>query len=187
MQNIPGVVFVGDLVEQNGKTIRENNLARTHKIPLGTIVEVEMELYSTSCEERIEVDLRGKCRLYVVGHLRDCDGTPLYAVSDIPVKYPVDARTFSHERMVYDAIAKVIEYGYGEEVLRPIEGAKQRIIFLCRRDVRTGYEGLELFTAIVIMLIGVGGKKFLNFSFLRCSNKYGFYKTKTLPPILAQW
>jgi len=33
----------GDIVEKNGKTIRENNLALTHKIPIDTLVEVKYD------------------------------------------------------------------------------------------------------------------------------------------------
>lgn len=62
--------FVGDVVENNGLTIKENNLAISHDIPLGTLVEVNS---SAS-------DFDG-VRLFVVEHERDCDGEPLYALS----------------------------------------------------------------------------------------------------------
>lgn len=50
-----------NVVEANGKTIKQNNMERTHGIPLGTLVETEEGL-----------------RLWVVLQGRDCDGTPLY-------------------------------------------------------------------------------------------------------------
>ena len=53
--------FYGNLVEENGKTIKENNLNKEHKIPIGSLVEID-----------------DVCRLYVVNYSRDCDGTPLY-------------------------------------------------------------------------------------------------------------
>ena len=63
------VVFVGDIVEENGKTVKENNTARVHQIPLGSLVEI-------TCDG----ELNG-LRLFVVHHSRDCDGEPLYDLS----------------------------------------------------------------------------------------------------------
>ena len=57
-----GVISVASLIEANGKTWRENNLAKEHTIEVGTLVEV----------------ISSGLRLYVYGHSRDCDGTPLY-------------------------------------------------------------------------------------------------------------
>jgi len=33
------VMNVADIIEENGKTIRENNNAKTHNIPVNTMVE----------------------------------------------------------------------------------------------------------------------------------------------------
>jgi len=54
-------IMFGDIVEKNGKTIRENNLEKTHKYPIGSLIEL------TDGE-----------RLYVMSYGRDCDGSPLY-------------------------------------------------------------------------------------------------------------
>lgn len=62
MSNEKVIVNVADLMEANGKTWRENNLAKEHKIGIGRLVEV----------------ISSGLRLYVFGHGRDCDGTPLY-------------------------------------------------------------------------------------------------------------
>lgn len=62
--------FVGDVVENNGRTIKENNMAIVHDIPLGTLVEVRSA----------DSDFNG-IRLFVVEHERDCDGEPLYTLS----------------------------------------------------------------------------------------------------------
>lgn len=67
------VVYVPDIVEANGKTVRENNLELPHKIPLKTFVEINLD-YSKS----------HGCRGFVVEHRRDCDGTPLYGLSLSP-------------------------------------------------------------------------------------------------------
>ncbi|MCT4994224.1 hypothetical protein LZK84_16415 [Pseudomonas aeruginosa] len=56
------VINVSDLVEENGKTVRENNLAKNHNIAIGELVE----------------NVHSGTRLYVFGYGRDCDGTPLY-------------------------------------------------------------------------------------------------------------
>jgi len=112
------IITVGDLVEENGKTIRENNLAKQHALRLGDVVEVDIEL-SDRHGFPTKVDLRGKCRLYVVAHMRDCDGTPLYMVSDLPVAYPLHTENlFSKERLLYRMLAVVVEHGYSEESLK---------------------------------------------------------------------
>ena len=63
-------IFIGDITEENGKTIRENNLSIKHKIPIGQLVELRSD--SDYGWEGI--------RLFVTSHTRDCDGTPLYSV-----------------------------------------------------------------------------------------------------------
>ena len=63
-------MFVGDIVEANGKTWKENNLEIKHNIPLGKLVEINWE----------NGEYNG-VRLFVVSHGRDCDGTPLYGLS----------------------------------------------------------------------------------------------------------
>jgi hypothetical protein len=76
-QQSGGRLFVlHNLVEENGKTIRGNNLERPHNIPVGTLVEIKFDDWFGE----------GACwkvhaRLWVVAHRRDCDGTPLYSVS----------------------------------------------------------------------------------------------------------
>lgn len=63
-------IFVGDLIESNGKTVKQNNMQIKHNIPLGTLVEI-------NCDDLDEHGLR----LFVTSHDRDCDGTPLYTLS----------------------------------------------------------------------------------------------------------
>jgi hypothetical protein len=69
----------GDVVEGNGKSIRQNNSEQKHKFPIDTLVEVKYERWHS----------RGACekvhaRLFVVWHQRDCDGSPLYHLSSTP-------------------------------------------------------------------------------------------------------
>lgn len=69
-------ISFGNIVEENGKTIRENNLLVSHNIPVGTLVEVKYdEWHGDGACAKIHA------RLWVVEHTRDCDGTPLYALS----------------------------------------------------------------------------------------------------------
>lgn len=63
-------MFFGDIVCPNGKTVYENNMELSHNIPLGQLVEIVDEEYEN----------RG-VRLFVVNHMRDFDGEPLYTLS----------------------------------------------------------------------------------------------------------
>ena len=72
---IMSIVMVSDIVEENGKTVRQNNMKKTHSIPLGYLVEIDG---SGGADEYHGV------RLWVVKHSRDCDGTPLYDLSFEP-------------------------------------------------------------------------------------------------------
>jgi hypothetical protein len=111
----PAIVLFGDLVEKNGKTIRENNSEKQHECALGDVVEIDFSLhYPRDQEFGVEVNLEGMCRLYIVAHQRDCDGTPLYMLSDIPVLYPKETPLWSHQRLLYRSMAHVVEHGYGE-------------------------------------------------------------------------
>jgi hypothetical protein len=80
-------LYIGDIVEENGKTIRQNKMALTHNIPLGTFVEVEYDENDASASE-------GQ-RLYVQGHNRDCDGTPLYSLT---TDYRVVGESFDNDK-----------------------------------------------------------------------------------------
>lgn len=80
--------YFGDIVEKNGKTIRENNTEIPHNIPIGTIVEFDINpdqpLHGTIDENGKEWStgiMCGKARAYIYDHTRDCDGTPLYTLS----------------------------------------------------------------------------------------------------------
>jgi hypothetical protein len=59
---------------KTGKTYREENNSKPHQIPLGTLVEIDFD------DSGLESPKKG-LRLFVVKHYRDCDGTPLYALS----------------------------------------------------------------------------------------------------------
>lgn len=69
-------LFIGDLVQENGKTVKENNLELVHNVPVGSLVEITYESEYEEPSERVK-----GLRLFVVKHSRDCDGSPLYALS----------------------------------------------------------------------------------------------------------
>ncbi len=77
---------------------RDENLEKQHTIPIGTLVEVDCD-YS---DEHMT-------RQYVVGHSRDCDGTPLYDLS------------------VYKSIIETIENGGVQSILIPEDLAIQTL------------------------------------------------------------
>lgn len=58
-------INIADLTDPtDGRTYRQINAAKSHEIPIGTLVE-----------------LKNGARLFVVHHDRDCDETPLYYLS----------------------------------------------------------------------------------------------------------
>ena len=62
-----------NIIEENGFTVKQKNI---HNIPIGTLVEI---IYDDRCDE--EENPTFGCRLFVVAHHHDCDGTPLYDLS----------------------------------------------------------------------------------------------------------
>ncbi len=114
------LVLIGDIIEKNGKTIRENNLSLNHNIPLGQVVEVEIETHSSLVVG--DTGIKGMARLFVVKHDRDCDGTPLYGLSNYPITYHQNS-FLSREWQLYHSVCMYFS-GYSEESLKVIEGVK---------------------------------------------------------------
>lgn len=75
---------ISDIInKQTGKTFGQENLEKVHNIPLHSLVEIE-----------------NGTRLYVIGHVRDCDGSLLYRLApfvDTPL-YRADDTRFYHEK-----------------------------------------------------------------------------------------
>lgn len=61
-------VNIADIPDEDGKTPRQKNREKVHNIPVGSFVESKEFGF----------------RLYVAKHVRDCDETPLYALSTDP-------------------------------------------------------------------------------------------------------
>jgi hypothetical protein len=93
MRGMDEFMLYSEIVESNGKTIYQNNMKRTHTIPIGALVEV------TAPGEPYD-----KIRLYVTRHTRDCDGEPLYSLG------------FKEE-----ANYNMMNGGFGEESLKIVE------------------------------------------------------------------
>lgn len=120
-------IFVGDLVEDNGLTVEQNNLQLKHKIPLGALVEIS---YDSNYDEPDD-DTNG-LRLFVVDHSRDCDGTPLYGLSfSRDAKKRLDEivddieKAWTNEDRQFLTFIKwgrqgAILHGYSEDILKEI-------------------------------------------------------------------
>lgn len=91
-----------------------------HSIPLGSLVEVDVEEYASHTHTGVQIELKGKCRLIVVEHPRDCDGTPLYTLSDIPVRSE-GLTIYPPEWVRYKTFSKFWESGYRAERLKPTD------------------------------------------------------------------
>jgi hypothetical protein len=75
------VINFKDIVEENGKTIEQNNLSKGYKFPLGTLVKFKLGNYNNKTEKgTVYTNVEG--HLYVVEHTRDCDGSPLYTLGE---------------------------------------------------------------------------------------------------------
>lgn len=72
------IILIGDIVEENGLTIARNNRRKQHNIPLGSLVEI---FDPDEDKWKEPEDFKHGLRLWVAGHTRGCDGTPLYVLS----------------------------------------------------------------------------------------------------------
>jgi hypothetical protein len=112
---------MSDIVEENGKTVKENNMAIQHNIPIGALVEVTFDTWhgNGACEVT-------KARLWVVIQSRDCDGTPLYWLSKTPIHEWNDSIRINMDDMQFKkAVSQSLFYnthgGFSEENLKVIE------------------------------------------------------------------
>jgi hypothetical protein len=72
-----------DPIDPQGRSYREVNTAKTHKYPLGALVEM----------------MHGP-RLWIVHHQRDCDDTPLYCLSANPTNTKIEKAGFYNDPWV---------------------------------------------------------------------------------------
>ena len=119
-----------DIVEPNGRTIEQNNLAKAHKYPIGTLVSFDTDEFFRESE-------KGNCQtktsgaLYVMEHLRDCDGSPLYSIGNADLSdegsaelYHIMNKRDDLHRMVKNAMLQGLFHmirNIGEESLTPVK------------------------------------------------------------------
>jgi hypothetical protein len=125
-------INVADIVEENGKTVRQNNNDKTHDIPIGALVEVKYDSWhgGGACE-------KVHARLWVASHDRDCDGTPLYSLSPhkkdmfegaqivFPHGFTHDSGPVTLKESISQNMLNNIKSGFARESLTPIEVTKQ--------------------------------------------------------------
>jgi hypothetical protein len=69
-------INIADIVDkETGKTFRQLNMEKTHKVSVGALVEVCYEV-----EDGCSPPANQGIRLHVIECIRDCDGTPLYVL-----------------------------------------------------------------------------------------------------------
>lgn len=123
------IINLSDIVEDNGKTVRENNMEKQHNIPLGQVVELDIDPEYCGCIQiykkeqtrdgnEVALCYPAKIKMIVVGHNRDCDGTPLYCISDIPVK--ANKMSFL-DKHLYRMACKFYASGWDENSLKVIK------------------------------------------------------------------
>lgn len=118
---------------KNGKVIILNNLPEfrhdneTHKIQLGQVVDLTIDdgcaslnIHKDINGNEVSLHIRGTVRLIVVGHHRDCDGTPLYILSDRPIGM---GEWTLIELMEYKKWCEFLTHGWPESALKLVEGS----------------------------------------------------------------
>ena len=109
------IVNIADVPNpKTGKTPREENAAKSHTIPIGTLVEVKIDYWhgDGACEKI-------HARLWVVKHTRDCDQTPMYSISRMKDPMIANMLDRSHHGIIAEHM-KVIEV---TESIKAGEGA----------------------------------------------------------------
>lgn len=101
----PTLINVADLVNpETGNTYRQDNLALSHTIPVGALVELENGV-----------------RLHVLQQTRDCDGTPLYSLGILEEEGDLAMISPEWEDGVFRIKLLHCFNGYGEESLRRVD------------------------------------------------------------------
>lgn len=108
-----------DFDDPDGPTIKEANLKVQHNIPIGSLVEVKYDTwYGDGVCEKVHA------RLIVVGHHRDCDGTPLYVLANKTaetLEYLAGHFLGSATSFYISMVADVYQTGLGEQDLTVVE------------------------------------------------------------------
>jgi hypothetical protein len=94
---------------KTGKTYREENNAKQHKYKVDDLVEIIS--WGDDCKY-------GGMRLYVIGCVRDCDGTPLYVLGSKGMELWQKAFVKPNTCYNFNSFS-----GFGEESLKLIKSA----------------------------------------------------------------
>lgn len=113
MPQQPVISNVADIVEGNGKTVRENNMTTPHRIPLGTLVEI------VSGNNPALQKYKG-VRAYVCVRERDCDGEPLYGLTLNKNFSEENGDLLLDPKFAQIALIK-ISRGFSESILRVVQ------------------------------------------------------------------
>lgn len=91
-------------------------------------------------EKEIVTGIQGQIKAIVVGHNRDCDGTPLYFLSSDPIGYVVNHPDNFNQHIKYRRWTHFFIHGIGEESLEACEGEtiamKHESIFAFEEQMR---------------------------------------------------
>jgi len=120
-ENIPDIIY---------KWYFERHMS--HKLSLGQLVEVEIDntiTHKAVDESSVSAVIKGTMRLFIVGYMRDCDGTPLYIIGDFPVKYPNidEAGSSINASIYYKRFCNYVSMGHSEDSLKVIDAPLVKI------------------------------------------------------------
>jgi len=108
--NIMNLINIADLENpKTGKTYREENNAKVHKYKIDDLIEIIA--WDEDCEY-------GGMRLYVIGCVRDCDGTPLYVLGSKGMELYQKAFVKPDTCYNFNSFS-----GFGEESLKLVKSA----------------------------------------------------------------
>lgn len=102
-------IFFKDLVENNGKTVYENNMNKSHKFNVGTKVYSEIK-YITTAGPKFEKGI------YTIFSLdRDCDGEPIYSLISESINVINGWKKFCHN--IKEMVIRLGAFGYQSGIL----------------------------------------------------------------------
>jgi hypothetical protein len=113
------IMAYGALRLETGKTIYQHNMEVPHKYPLGSLVNYAENKRKSDGTTDVKVSTQGT--FIVVGHHRDCDGSPLYTISEKPYAPHVDEHwNYSALCLYANRVPEVHFSCLGEESLTPV-------------------------------------------------------------------
>lgn len=166
MNTFNNTTFIGDVIEKNGKTIKENNLTKKHNLKLDSLVS----LIKYNDEEYFKYHdcvIQDGVTLYVSKLTRDCDGTPLYSLSTRKLNY-----------LTEDQFKIMLcENGISEDVIKPYDINNHEKLFLnCLPEVGDLVEVVNKENQYYGMRFLLASK--FNDSVILCSSLEDYFKSE---------